>query len=305
MKFLAGNFAPDIVSQLRNYTKLMRLDKPIGTWLLLWPTLWALWLSAPGRLDADILLIFVVGTVLMRSAGCIVNDLADRDIDPHVERTRGRPLAARELAPGEAAALAAVLLALSFALVLQLNRLTLYLSFFGLAITLVYPFLKRAIGFPQAGLGIAFSFGVPMAYAAQLGTLPTMAWVLMAATFFWIIAYDTEYAMVDREDDLKVGVHSSAILLGRRDVTAVMACQVAFLAIMTAIGAWQHLGYLYYVGLAAAGALVAYQYRLIRARARDGCFRAFLNNNWVGAAIFAGLALDLMLRHRVILALPR
>ncbi len=294
-----------LVERLDAYERLMRLDKPIGILLLLWPTLWALWLSAPGRLDVDILLIFLVGTVLMRCAGCIVNDLADRDIDPHVERTRARPLAAREITPGEAVALALVLAALSFALVLQLNRLALYLSFIGLAVTVIYPFLKRTVAFPQAGLGIAFSFGVPMAYAAQLGTLPTMAWVLMAATFFWIVAYDTEYAMVDREDDVRVGVNSSAIFLGRYDVAAVMACQAAFLAVMTAVGAWQRLGYLYYAGLAAAAALVVYQYRLIRARGRDGCFRAFLNNNWVGAAIFAGLVLDLMLNNRVTLTLPR
>lgn len=287
------------------YEQLMRLDKPIGILLLLWPTLWALWLSAPGRLDLDILLIFLVGAVLMRSAGCVINDLADRDIDPHVERTRNRPLAARRLAPGEALALAAVLLALAFALVLQLNRLVLYLSFFGLAVTVIYPFLKRYIAFPQAGLGIAFSFGVPMAYAAQLETLPAMAWVVMAATFFWIIAYDTEYAMVDRDDDVKLGVNSSAILLGRLDVTVVMACQAVFLALIAAVGAWQHLGILYYSGLLAAVALAARQYRLIKDRGRDGCFRAFLSNNWLGAAVFAGLALDLMMRNRVILALPR
>jgi len=297
--------AMTLKQRLDAYERLMRLDKPIGILLLLWPTLWALWLSAPGRLDLDILAIFLVGTVLMRSAGCILNDLADRDIDPHVERTRGRPLAARALAPGEAVALAMILLALSFALVLQLNRLVLYLSFFGLAVTVIYPFLKRHVVFPQAGLGIAFSFGVPMAYAAQQDTLPMMAWVVMAATFFWIIAYDTEYAMVDRDDDLKVGVYSSAIFLGRYDVAAVMACHALFLSIMAAIGAWARLGYLYYAGLAVAGALVVHQYRLIRARSRDGCFRAFLNNNWVGAALFAGLALDLMLRNRVILTLPR
>jgi 4-hydroxybenzoate polyprenyltransferase len=287
------------------YEQLMRLDKPIGILLLLWPTLWALWLAAPGLLSLDVLFIFLVGTVLMRSAGCIVNDLADRDIDPHVERTRSRPLAARRLAPGEAAALAMVLLALSFALVLQLNRLALTLSFFGLAVTVIYPFLKRHIAFPQAGLGIAFSFGVPMAYAAQQETLPAVAWALMAATFFWIIAYDTEYAMVDRDDDMKLGVNSSAIFLGRLDVAAVMACHAVFLGIMAAMGVWHHLGWLYYLGLLAAGALVAHQYRLIRGRDRDGCFRAFLNNNWVGAVIFAGIACDLMLNNRLALALPR
>ncbi len=294
-----------LVERLDAYERLMRLDKPIGILLLLWPTLWALWLASPGLLSLDVLLIFLAGTVLMRSAGCIINDLADRDIDPHVERTRTRPLAARRLAAGEAVALAIVLLALSFALVLQLNRLVLTLSFFGLAVTVIYPFLKRFIEFPQAGLGIAFSFGVPMAYAAQQDILPAVAWVLMAATFFWIIAYDTEYAMVDRDDDVKLGVNSSAIFLGRLDVAAVMICHAAFLGIMAAMGVWHHLGLLYYCGLLAAGALVAYQYRLIRGRGRDGCFRAFLNNNWVGAAIFAGIALDLMLRNRVTLALPR
>jgi len=291
--------------RLDAYERLLRLDRPIGILLLLWPTLWALWLSAPGPLRVEVLAIFVVGTVLMRSAGCIINDLADRDIDPHVERTRDRPLASGRVAPVEALVMVVLLLLAALALVLQLNRLTLVLAFFGLAITIVYPLLKRFFVFPQAGLGIAFSFGIPMAYAAQQAALPPVTWVLMAATYFWIVAYDTQYAMVDRDDDIKVGVHSSAILLGRYDVAAVMVCQAVFLAMLAAVGVWQSLGAPYYAGLVGAAALVGYQYRLIADRSRDGCFRAFLNNNWVGAVIFAGLVLDLSRHNRVFLVLPR
>jgi 4-hydroxybenzoate polyprenyltransferase len=272
------------------YERLMRLDRPIGILLLLWPTLWALWLSSPGFLRVDVLLIFV-----MRSAGCVINDLADRNIDPHVERTRDRPLAAGAVRPREALVLAGTLLLLSLLLVLQLHRLVLYLSFFAVAITMAYPFLKRFFAFPQAGLGIAFSFGIPMAFAAQSGGIPALSWALMGATFFWIIAYDTEYAMVDRGDDIKVGVHSSAILLGRLDVAAIMACHAVFLGGMVAIGVRESLGVIYYAGLAFAAGLVAHQYRLIRERDRELCFRAFLNNNWVGAAVFAGIAFDRML----------
>ena len=305
-RFPAGNApAMTLKERLDAYERLMRLDKPIGILLLLWPTLWALWLSAPGSIRLDILLVFVLGTVLMRSAGCVINDFADRGFDPHVERTRERPLAAGLVSPAEALSLAAVLLLAALALVLQLNRLTLYLSLFGVAITLVYPYLKRFFAFPQAGLGIAFSFGVPMAYAAQRGALPAVAWALMSAAFFWIIAYDTEYAMVDRDDDIKLGVNSSAIVLGRRDVATVMSCHAVFLAIMGAIGVWQRLGAVYYGGLLVAGGLAAYQYRLIRDRSREGCFRAFLNNNWMGAAVFFGLVLDLMFHTRVIIVAAR
>ena len=213
-----------------------------------------------------------------------------------VERTRDRPLAAGLVAPAEALALAAVLLLAAFALVLQLNRLALYLSFFAVAVTLIYPYLKRFFAFPQAGLGIAFSFGVPMAYAAQRNALPPDAWVLMTATFFWIIAYDTEYAMVDRDDDIKLGLNSSAITLGRHDVAAVMLCHAAFLVTMVVIGLRQRLGALYYGGLLVAACLAVYQYRLIRDRSREGCFRAFNNNNWMGAAVFAGIMFELMLQ---------
>ena len=285
--------------RLDAYERLMRLDKPIGILLLLWPTLWALWLATPGLLRLDVLLIFLMGTVLMRCAGCVINDYADRHFDARVERTRDRPLATGQVKPTEALVLAAVLLLLAFVLVLRLHRLAIYLSFVGLAVTLIYPFLKRFFVFPQAWLGIAFSFGIPMAYAAQRGTVPAAAWVMMAATLFWIIAYDTEYAMVDRDDDMKLGLHSSAILLGRYDVAAVMACHGVFLAAMTAIGLWHRLGVYYYLGLAAAAGLVAYQYWLIRTRERERCFRAFLSNNWAGMAIFTGLLIDLLLVGRV------
>jgi len=280
--------------RLDAYEKLIRLDKPIGILLLLWPALWGLWLSAPRGLRIDILIIFVLGTVLMRSAGCAINDFADRNFDPHVDRTRNRPLAARLIKPWEALAVAAVLLLLAFALVLQLNQLTVKLSFAALGIAVIYPFLKRYISFPQAWLGIAFGFSIPMAFAAQQGRIPAVAWVMMSANMFWSIAYDTEYAMVDRDDDIKLGLKSSAILLERYDVAAVMTCHGVFLATMAVIGVWQRLGVLFYVGLLIAAGLVASQYQMIRGRDRDGCFKAFLNNNLVGAAIFAGLALDLL-----------
>ncbi|HSN40515.1 MAG TPA: 4-hydroxybenzoate octaprenyltransferase [Burkholderiales bacterium] len=285
--------------RLDAYEKLMRLDKPIGALLLLWPALWALWLAARGFPASGILLIFIVGTILMRSAGCVVNDFADRNFDPHVERTRDRPLAAKLVKPWEALMLAAVLALAAFALVLHLNRLTVMLSFVAVALAVIYPFLKRVFSFPQAWLGIAFGFGIPMAYAAQRGELPAVAWVLLLANIFWAIAYDTEYAMVDRDDDVRIGVKSSAILLGRYDVAGVMAAHVLFLAIMGGIGWWQSLGVLYYCGLAIAAGLVVYQHALIKGRERSRCFKAFLNNNWVGAAVFTGLALDLYFGIRI------
>jgi len=288
-----------LTERLDVYEQLMRLDKPIGILLLLWPTLWALWLAAPGTLRLDVLLIFLLGTVLMRSAGCVINDVVDRKFDLQVKRTRDRPLPMRQVTTTEALALAAVLLLLAFALVLQLQRLAVYLSFAALAITVIYPFLKRFFVFPQAGLGVAFSFGVPMAYAAQRGTLPAIAWVLMAATLFWIIAYDTEYAMVDRDDDIKIGIHSSAIVLGRYDVAVVMGCHTVFLAIMAGVGFWQRLGACYYLGLIVAAGFVVHQYRLIRERDRELCFKAFLGNNWIGAVIFTGLMFDMLLGGRV------
>ena len=279
--------------RLDAYERLMRLDQPIGALLLLWPALWSLWLARRAVPELEILVIFLLGVVLTRSAGCVINDYADRKFDPHVQRTRERPLAAGIVSPREALALAVALLLAAFVLVLQLNWLTVKLSFAALAITVIYPFLKRFFVFPQAWLGVAFSFSIPMACAAQLGYIPAAGWALMGATFFWIVAYDTEYAMVDRDDDVKLGLKSSAILLGRFDVAGVMVAQVLFLAIMTVIGRWQRLGSFYFMGLAVAAVLIVYQYWLIRGRDRNRCFRAFRNNNWVGLAVFAGLVLDL------------
>ena len=288
-----------LVQRLTAYERLLRLDKPIGILLLLWPCLWGLWFAAYGVPDLDILLVFVTGTVLVRSAGCAVNDFADRNFDAHVERTRDRPLAARVIKPWEALVIAAILFVAAFLLVLQMSRLTVILACVALALAVIYPFLKRVFPFPQAWLGIAFGFSIPMAYAAQYGKLVAVAWVLMFANMFWAIAYDTEYAMVDREDDRRLGLNSSAILLGRYDVAGVMASHTIFLVMMIFIGAWQFLGLLYYVGILVAAACVRYQYKLIRSREREACFKAFQNNNWVGCAIFVGLAADLFLRIRL------
>jgi 4-hydroxybenzoate polyprenyltransferase len=274
------------------YAKLMRLDKPIGTLLLLWPTLWALWLAERGTPDVKVLAIFMAGTLLMRSAGCVVNDFADRDFDPHVERTRERPLAARRIGIVEALLLAGVLALIAFVLVLQLNGLTILLSFAALFLAITYPFTKRFFAMPQAYLGIAFGFGIPMGYAAVLGGVPAEGWWLLLANIIWTIGYDTEYAMVDRADDLKIGIRTSAILFGRLDVAAVLACHGLFLAMMVALGVHLGLGWPYHAGLAAAAALAGYQYLLIRAREPARCFAAFLNNHWVGAAIFVGIALS-------------
>jgi 4-hydroxybenzoate polyprenyltransferase len=285
-----------VTERLDAYERLMRLHQPIGWLLLLWPALWSLWLARRAVPEPDVLLIFLLGVILMRSAGCVINDCADRRFDPHVERTRDRPLAAGIVTLREAIGLAVALLLVAFALVLQLNWLTVMFACAALAITVIYPFLKRFFVFPQAWLGVAFSFSIPMAYAAQLGYIPLAGWALMGATFFWIIAYDTEYAMVDRDDDLKLGLKSSAIVLGRFDVAGVMLAHAVFLAILTAIGRWQRLDAFYFAGLAVAGGLILYQYWLIRGRDRERCFRAFRNNNGVGLAVFAGLALDLHFR---------
>ena len=277
------------------YERLIRLDKPIGVLLLLWPTLWAVWIAAQGRPGPDIVLIFIVGTFLMRSAGCTINDWADRDFDVRVARTRGRPLAAGEISPNEALAVGAVLAALAFGLVLYLNRFAILLSFAALAIACLYPFAKRVFALPQICLGIAFGFGVPMAFAAIRDALPWECWALFAASVFYGFAYDTEYAMVDRDDDLKIGIRTSAITLGRYDVAAVMASYAMMLALLAWMGGALRLGWPYYAGLAAAAGMMAYHYTLIRGRSRAGCFRAFRHNNWVGLAIFAGIVLSFVL----------
>ena len=277
------------------YERLIRLDKPVGALLLLWPTLWALWIASAGRPGLDIVLIFVAGTFLMRSAGCALNDWADRDFDGRVARTRDRPLAAGEIAPREALVLAAVLAVVAFGLVLFLNRFTILLSVVALAIACAYPFGKRFLPLPQLGLSIAFSFGIPMAFAAIRKELPWECWALFAANACYVFAYDTQYAMVDRDDDLKIGIRSSAITLGRHDVAAVMASYVLMIAILAWTGIALRLGWTYHVGLTAAAGMMLYQHALIRERSREGCFRAFRHNNWIGLAIFAGIALSYLL----------
>ena len=272
------------------YEKLMRLDKPIGTLLLLWPTFWALWLSADGRPDWIVVWVFALGTLLMRSAGCVINDYADRDFDRHVERTRERPLTAGRVSTREALALFAALCLASFALVVALDRpLVIWLSIPAVFLAASYPFTKRFFAIPQAYLGIAFGFGIPMGYAAQLATVPAEAWWMLLANVFWAVAYDTEYAMVDRNDDLKIGIKTSAITFGRFDVAAVMTCYAATLAILAGIGVQRALAWPFYLGLALAAGMMLRHFFWIRGRERMPCFRAFLDNNRVGAAIFAGL----------------
>ncbi|MGN5161166.1 4-hydroxybenzoate octaprenyltransferase [Aeromonas dhakensis] len=274
------------------YVQLARIDKPIGTLLLLWPTLWALWLAADGLPDLWTLLVFVVGVFLMRSAGCVINDYADRNFDGHVKRTAGRPLPMGKVKPREVLALFAVLALISFALVLTMNPLTIGLSFAALLLAVCYPFMKRYIQIPQLVLGMAFSWSIPMAYAAQANALPAVAWLVFFANLLWTIAYDTEYAMVDRDDDLKLGLKSSAILFGRHDKRIIGALQLLTLLILLLVGQLSELGSSYYWSLLAAAALFVYQQRLIRERAREGCFQAFLNNNYVGALIFAGVVIN-------------
>jgi 4-hydroxybenzoate polyprenyltransferase len=284
-----------LTQRLTEYEKLMRLDKPIGILLLAWPTLWGLWLSSLGRPDFMVLWIFIIGLVLMRSAGCVVNDYADRNFDPHVERTKNRPLAAGRVSEKEALILAAVLALLAFVLILPLkNMLLIQLSVAAAFLAASYPYTKRFLAIPQAYLGIAFGFGIPMAYAAHLDAVPPIAWLLMAANVFWAVAYDTEYAMVDRADDLKIGIKTSAITFGRHDITAVMLCYGITLAILAYVG-WQlHLGWPYYLGLAAAAGIAGYHYTLIKDRDPERCFKAFLHNNWFGAAVFAGMVASLL-----------
>jgi 4-hydroxybenzoate polyprenyltransferase len=278
-----------LLERLNAYEKLIRLDKPIGILLLLWPTLWALWLSSRGQPGWEIVWIFILGTVLMRSAGCAINDYADRDFDGQVARTRDRPLAAGLIKPNEALIVAAVLTLAAFGLVLQLNRLTILLSVAAVVIAATYPFTKRFFVLPQAYLGIAFGFGIPMAFAAQTGRVPEVAWVLLLANVFWALAYDTEYAMVDREDDRKIGIKTSAITFGRHDVKTVMICQAIFLLILAWIG-WRYaLGIYFFVGLLMAAGLAATHYPMIKDRDPQSCFRAFRHNNWIGAMVFAGL----------------
>ena len=290
---LPGAVASARSSRWALYWRLARLHRPIGTLLLLWPTLWAVWLAADGRPDAWTVFVFCAGTLLMRSAGCVMNDIADARFDPHVKRTRDRPLATGEVARREALVLAGVLSLLAFGLVLTLNALAIALAFVALFLAASYPLTKRILPIPQAYLGVAFGFGIPMAYAAQLGMLPAECGWMLLANIAWAIGYDTEYAMVDRDDDLLIGIRSSAITFGRFDVLAVMVSYAITLGLLSSIGQARGIGVGYYAGLAVAALMMGWHYRLIRSRSREGCFRAFNHNNWVGAAIFAGVVIGL------------
>lgn len=271
------------------YWRLMRFDRPIGTLLLLWPTWWALLLAGGGRPSAKNALIFTAGVVLMRAAGCVMNDIADRDFDPHVERTRNRPLASGELRLRQAVGLFLVLMLLAFLLVLMTNPLTVKLALVGAALASTYPFFKRFTHLPQVVLGLAFGWGIPMAFAAETGAVPAIAWWLLAVNTLWSVIYDTQYAMVDRDDDLAVGIKSTAILFGRRDVPVIAALMAAMSALLVLVGLRAGLGWPWHVGVVAAAALFGRQLYLIRNRERQACFRAFLNNNWVGFVLFMGL----------------
>jgi 4-hydroxybenzoate polyprenyltransferase len=284
------------MNKLALYFRLVRLDKPIGTVLLLWPTLSALWLASNGLPDWKLILIFSLGTLLMRSAGCAVNDYADQDFDRHVKRTAQRPITSGRISGKEALAIAALLSLLAFCLILPLNTLTKQLSVAALAIAAAYPYFKRFFAIPQAFLGIAFGFGIPMAFAAVNNTVPAVAWVLLVSNIFWTLAYDTEYAMVDRDDDLLIGIKTSAITFGRYDVAIVMLCYAIHLALWLVCGWQMGLRWPFAAGLAVAAGIAVYHYTLIRNRERDPCFYAFRHNNWLGAAVFAGLALDYALR---------
>lgn len=286
----------NLVERLRLYFQLARLHRPIGILLLLWPTLWGVWIASSGHPALNIVIIFTLGTILMRSAGCVINDYADQDIDRHVERTKDRPLTSGKVSTREALLLAAILSLLSFLLILPLNNLTLLLSVPALFLAASYPFTKRFLAIPQAYLGIAFGFGIPMAFAATLGTVPAVAWVLLLANIFWAIAYDTEYAMVDRSDDIHLGIHSSALFFGRFDVMAVMLCYGITLALLALVGLMVGLGLVYFFGLIIAEGIALHHYYLIKDRNREKCFAAFLHNNWLGATVFAGLAIDFLIR---------
>ena len=279
-----------IIQKLDAYERLMRLDKPIGILLLMWPTLWALLIAGQGKPDWIVVLIFATGTVLMRSAGCVMNDIADSEYDGLVARTQHRPLVNNEVSKKEAYILAIGLSLVAFALVCMLNTLTIKLSVVAMLLAASYPFTKRFLSIPQAYLGIAFGWSIPMAFSAILGNIPAIAWVLLMANIFWAIAYDTEYAMVDREDDLKIGIKSSAITFGHFDVFAVMISYAVTLLLLVVVGKWLLLSTAYYLGLVLATGFAGYHYFLIRAREKSKCFKAFLHNNWFGLSVFAGLS---------------
>ena len=281
---------PPLTEHLADYVRLMRLHRPIGAFLLLWPTLWGIWIASEGRPDPLVLVVFVAGVFLMRSAGCVINDYADRDFDPFVERTRDRPLATGRVSPSEALVLFFALCLVSFGLVLLMNRLTVLLSAAAVALAVTYPFMKRYHHLPQVHLGVAFGWGVPMAFTAETGGWPpAVAWVLLAAVVLWAVAYDTLYAMVDREYDLRIGVKSTAILFGSADLPVVAGVHAAVLLLLVAVGRLAWLRWPYYASLGVAAGLAVYQLWLARDRDPAQCFRAFLHNNWLGATVFAGI----------------
>jgi len=278
-----------LATKAKAYWQLTRMNRPIGTLLLLWPTLWSLIIAAQGMPDLDVLVVFVLGVVLMRSAGCVINDFADRKVDGHVKRTKQRPLPSGLVSSKEAVILFLVLAVISFLLVLTMNPLTIKLSFIGMGLAFIYPFMKRFTHLPQLFLGLAFSWAIPMAWAAQTNELPSIVWFIFVINALWTIAYDTQYAMVDRDDDLKIGIKSTAILFGRFDKLIVGSLQLVTLAMLIALGMHYHLGDTFYWALLVVGGLFVYQQHLMRHRARDLCFQAFLNNNYVGMAVTIGL----------------
>jgi 4-hydroxybenzoate polyprenyltransferase len=286
------NELPRLRATMQDYIQLTRLDRPVGIWLLLWPTLWALWLASRGKPDARLFIIFVSGTVLMRSAGCAINDYADRSFDPHVKRTQSRPLAAGRISTTEALVLFAALSLTALGLALQLNKATLLLAVFGAGLAVTYPFIKRFLSVPQMYLGITFGWGIPMAFAAQLETVPRAGWLLLLANVLWVTVYDTIYAMVDRDDDVKIGVRSTAILFGDSDRHIIAALQAMTLLALYLIGGIMRMGPWYYGGLVAGAIFFLHHLWLIRGRDRQACFQAFLNNNYFGMSVFLGIALN-------------
>ena len=291
MKFLAGNIAPDIVSQVRNYGKLMRVDKPIGFWLLLWPTLWALWLAGEGHPDPGLFVVFVVGVFVMRSAGCVLNDYVDRNIDPYVERTRSRPIASGAVLPMEALTLFAALGFVAVGLASMLNRPAQLLAVVAAGLTIAYPFFKRFVSIPQFILGAAFGWAVPMAFAAHTGSTPRLAWLVFGVALVWAVIYDTFYAMVDREDDRKIGVKSTALLFGDMDLFVIAGLQLIMLIGLVLVGLLAELGFSYYVCVAGVAGLMAYHLWLARDRQPAGCFAAFQHNRHIGLVVFIGIVL--------------
>ncbi len=280
---------------VHNYWVLARFDRPIGTLILLWPALWALWLASDGKPDILVLTVITLGVIVMRAAGCVINDYAYRDFDPHVERTKARPIAAGKIKPKSALIFCVVLCAIAFGLVLLLNTLTIELSFIGAFLAASYPFMKRYTHLPQAYLGIAFGWAVPMAFAAQMNTIPLVAWVLYLAVTLWALVYDTMYAMVDKDDDLKIGVKSTAILFGNYDRHIMAILQCVILLLLFIVGELQNLGPFYYLSLLIAAGFSVYQQKLIFHREKTACFRAFLNNNWFGLVVFLGLLFNYQL----------